>query len=97
MAANSRKALAMASPVVLKMAVVSRWAPPTGSVMMTALDHVDRVDLHVAEMLDRRLRGRGAHAERRRTVEPLGAQPQPARLRLRDGVRLPEAGHRAAA
>src|SRR5215470_4902170 len=37
MPANSRRALARASPVLLKMAAVSRWAPPTGSVMMTSM------------------------------------------------------------
>jgi hypothetical protein len=45
------------------------------NVVMTTFDHVDRVDLHVAEMLDRCARGRGSIAERRVFVEPLGAEP----------------------
>ena len=57
-------------------------------VVMAALDHVDGVDLHIAEMLDR---GRGRLrplAERRRRVEPLGAQPDAAGLgRSGDGLR----------
>ncbi len=64
--------------------------------MVAALDHVDGVDLHVAEMFDR-----GGHrlrplAERRRGVEPLGAQPDPAGLGLAQGMGGNGAGHRAA-
>src|SRR5665213_3024078 len=44
-------------------------------VVMRALDDVDGVDLHIAEMLDRGGGGRGPGAERRRSVEPLGVQP----------------------
>ena len=49
-------------------------------VVVRPLDDVDRVDLHVAEMLDRRLRRLRAVAEGRRLVEPLGAEPDPPRL-----------------
>jgi hypothetical protein len=49
-------------------------------VVMATLDHVDRVDLHVAEMLDRRARGRGTVAERRVLVEPLRPQPDAPRV-----------------
>ena len=43
--------------------------------VMAALHHIDGVDLHVAEMLDRGARRLGPVAERRCLVEPLGAQP----------------------
>ena len=45
---------------------------------MRALDHVDRVDLDIAEVLDRGAHRAGAVAEGRRRVEPLGMQPEPA-------------------
>ena len=44
-------------------------------VVVAALDDVDGVDLHVAEMLDRRARRLRPVAERRRRVEPLGVEP----------------------
>ena len=44
-------------------------------VVMAAFDHVDGVDLHIAQMLHRRARRRGPVAERRGPVEPLRAQP----------------------
>ena len=44
-------------------------------VVMAALDHVDGVDLHVAQMRHRRGRRLRPLAERRGAVEPLGAQP----------------------
>jgi hypothetical protein len=40
---------------------------------------VDRIDLHVAEVPDRRGGRAGAVAERRALVEPLRAQPEAAR------------------
>ena len=49
---------------------------------MAALDHVDRVDLHVAEMLDGGARRLGPVAERRVLVEPLRAQPDASGLRF---------------
>lgn len=44
-------------------------------VVMAALDHVDGVDLHVAEMPHRRGGRRRPIAERRGAVEPLGGEP----------------------
>ena len=43
--------------------------------MVAALDHVDGVDLHVAEVLDRGRSRSGPIAERRALIEPLRAQP----------------------
>ena len=43
--------------------------------MVAAFDHIDRVDLHVAEMLDREPRGRGSVTEWRGDIEPLGMEP----------------------
>jgi hypothetical protein len=51
-------------------------------VVVRALDHVDRIDLDVAEMLDRGARRLRTGAERCRHVESLGMKPQPPRLRL---------------
>jgi hypothetical protein len=45
------------------------------NVVMAAFDHVDGVDLHIAQMFHRGVRRRGPAAERRGPVEPLGAQP----------------------
>ena len=58
------------------------------NVMMAALDDVDGVDLHVAQVRDRRGDGVRTRAEGRGPVEPLGREPQPACLPLgeRDGV-----------
>ena len=50
------------------------------NVMVAALDHVDGVDLHIAEMVDRGGGGLRPLAERRRRVEPLRAQPDAAGL-----------------
>ena len=52
--------------------------------VVAALDHVDRVDLHVSQVLDRGARRRGPRAERRGLVKPLGAQPDPSGLGFRD-------------
>ena len=64
--------------------------------MVAALDDVDGVDLHIAEMVDRGRRRRRPPAEWRRGVEPLGAQPDPAGLGLAQGMGVSGAGHRAA-
>ena len=66
------------------------------NMMVRALDHVDGVDLHVAEMLDRRRNRPGAAAERCRRIEPLAAQPDLAGLGLAQGTGRNCAGHRAA-
>ena len=62
---------------------------------MAALDDVDGVDLHVAEVLDGGARRLGPVAERRARIEPLRAQPDAAGLGLaeREGL-LGVAGHR---
>ena len=44
-------------------------------VVVAALDHVDGVDLHVAQVLHGGARRLGPVAERRWRIEPLGAQP----------------------
>src|SRR5262249_19171184 len=43
--------------------------------MVAAFDHIDRVDLHVAEMLDREPRGRVSVTEWRGDIAPLGMGP----------------------
>ena len=70
--------------------------PVPENVVVAALDDVDGVDLHIAEMLDRGRRRLRPLAERRRRVEPLGAQPDPAGLGLGQGTGCNGAGHRAA-
>ncbi len=63
--------------------------------VVAALDDVDGVDLHIAEMFNGgggRLR---ALAERRRRVEPLGAEPDPPGLGPGQGMRFTRLGHRA--
>ena len=54
--------------------------------VVAALDHVDRVDLHVAEMLDGEAGRLGPVAERRGRVEPLGVQPDAFGSGFRDRV-----------
>src|SRR5437762_6732300 len=44
--------------------------------VMAALDHVDGVDLHIAQVLHRGAGRPGPAAEGRVFVEPLGAQPE---------------------
>ena len=56
------------------------------NLVMAALDHVDGVDLHVAEMRDRGRRRLRTRAERRFLIEPLRAEPDAARLSLRKGT-----------
>ena len=70
--------------------------PVPQNMVVAALDHVDGVDLHIAEMFDRGGGGLRPLAERRRYVEPLGAQPDPAGLGLIKGMGGNSAGHRAA-
>ena len=65
-------------------------------VMMAALDHMNGVDLHITEMLDRGLRGLRAVAERRLGIEPLGAQPDRSGCGLGQSYRLIGRRHRAA-
>ena len=78
----------------IRAAIVGNAAPQ--NVVVAALDHVDGVDLHIAEMLDRGGGGLRPLAEWRRCVEPLGAQPDPAGLGLAQGMGRNGAGHRAA-
>ena len=65
-------------------------------VMMAALDHIDGVDLHIAEMLDRGGNRRRPFAERIRRIEPLGSQPDSPGLGLGQGMGWGHAGHCAA-
>lgn len=51
------------------------WNSCPQDVMMAALDNVDRVDLHVAELSDRSRSRHNTHAEGRQTVKALGAEP----------------------
>ena len=46
------------------------------NVMMAALDDVDGVDLHIAEMVHRRRHRLRSGAERLAGIEPLGPQPE---------------------
>ena len=49
--------------------------PVPQNMVVAALDDIDGVDLHIAEMLDRDSRRLRPFAERRLGVEPLGPQP----------------------
>ncbi len=60
---------------------------------MAALDHVDGVDLHIAEMGDRLGNGLRALSERRTHVQPLGMQPDLPGLCRRERKRFRRAGH----
>ena len=60
--------------VVKIAAPIVRNARPE-DVMVAAFDHIDRVDLHIAEMLHRGLRRFGSVAEGRRRIEALSAKP----------------------
>ena len=67
--------------------------PGPQHVMMRALDDVNGVDLHIAEVLDRG-GGRGRPgAKRYRCVEPLGVQPDAPRLKLGQGTGFIGGGH----
>jgi hypothetical protein len=63
---------------------------------MAALDHIDGVDLHIAEMLYRGGNRRRPVAERIRRIEPLGAEPNSPSLGLGQGMGWDRAGHCAA-
>src|SRR5690606_37806175 len=63
---------------LVQMGATVIWNAAEQEVVMAALDHVDDVDLHIAEMLYGRLSCRRATAEGRRRVEPLCPQPYPA-------------------
>ena len=64
--------------------------------MMAALDHIDGVDLHIAEMGDGTGDGSRAGAERRLRIEPLGGDPEPPCLQFGQGMGGYRAGHGAA-
>ncbi len=66
------------------------------NVMVAALDHIDGVDLHIAEMLDRRRDRLRPGAKRLGCIEPLGTQPDSPGLGLHQGMGFSRAGHRAA-
>src|SRR5262249_47186073 len=68
------------------------------NVMVAALDHVDGIDLHVAQMRYRGTRRRGTVAERRIGVEPLRLEPDASGVGLaeNEGV-FGWAGHERAA
>ena len=65
-------------------------------VMMAALDHVDGVDLHIAEMLHRRRDRLRPGAKRRARIKPLGVQPDSPGFGFGQGTGVGRAGHRAA-
>ena len=65
------------------------------NVMMAALDDVDGVDLHIAEMVHRRRNRLRSGAERLVRIEPLGVQPDSPGLGFGQGVGFSRAGHRA--
>ena len=44
-------------------------------VMMAAFDHIDRIDLHIPQVLDRQLRRLGVIAERCTSIQPLSMEP----------------------
>ena len=58
--------------------------------VVASLDHVDGVDLHVAQMRDGRLNSFRPAAERRFDIEPLRLQPESPRL---DAGDLDACGH----
>ena len=60
--------------------------------MVAAFDHIDGVDLHIAQMLHGRVRCLGPVAERRASIESLGAQPDAFRLGFGERVGLPARG-----
>ena len=66
------------------------------NMMVAAFDDVDGVDLHIAQMPDRGGRRLRPLAERRRGVEPLGAQPELPGRGLGQGMGFIGAEHRAA-
>ena len=65
-------------------------------VVVAALDDVDGVDLHIAEMVHRRRNRLRSGAERLVGIEPLGMQPDSPGLGFGQGSGFSRAGHRAA-
>ncbi len=70
--------------------------PVPENMMVAALDDVDGVDLHIAEMVDRSRGRRRPLAERRRRIEPLRAQPDAPGFGLAQGNGVGGGRHRAA-
>jgi len=70
--------------------------PVPENVMVTALDHVDGIDLHIAEVFDRCGRRLRPLAEWRLGVEPLRAQPDLPGCSLVQGSGFGDVQHRAA-
>ncbi len=66
------------------------------NVMMAALDHMDGVDLDVAEVIHRCCYGLRPVAKRLSCIEPLGVQPDSPGLGFGQGTGVGRAGHRAA-
>ena len=66
------------------------------NVMMAALDHMDGVDLDVAEVIHRCCYGLRPVAKRLSRIEPLGVQPDSPGLGFGQGTGVGRAGHRAA-
>ena len=64
--------------------------------MMAALDDVDGVDLHIAEMVHRRRHRLRSGAERLVGIQPLGMQPDSPGFGFGQGAGFSRAGHRAA-
>ncbi len=54
------------------------------NVVMAALYHIDRVDLHVAEMLHRFGHRLGSIPERRRAIQSLSPKPDVSSIGLRE-------------
>ena len=65
-------------------------------VVMAALDHIDGVDLHIAEMGDGIGHRRGTRTERRGPIEPLRTDPDAPCLGFGQRMGLRRAGHGAA-
>ena len=53
-------------------------------VVMAAFDHIDRIDLHIPEVLDRKLRRFGVITERGTSIQPLSMEPDVPRTTLRN-------------
>ena len=66
------------------------------NVMMAALDHMDGVDLDIAEVIHRCGYGLRPVAKRLARIEPLGVQPDSPGLGFGQGTGFGRAGHRAA-
>jgi hypothetical protein len=64
--------------------------------MVAALDHMDGVDLDIAEVCHRRRDRLRSLAERLSAIKPLGMQPDSPGLGFGQGTGFGRAGHRAA-